>query len=68
MFATPDILIAIKYIAAAAIVWGIWMFPAWIARQNKVSDQQMVRIRFTSWGLGWTGVGWLIGLWLAVKK
>ncbi|MCL2017898.1 MAG: hypothetical protein FWG80_03965 [Alphaproteobacteria bacterium] len=58
----------IKYIFAIGIIWIIWMFPAWLARQNKIAGVQMAQVRFSSWVFGWTGIGWLMGLWWAVKK
>ncbi|MCL2339205.1 MAG: hypothetical protein FWC51_04625 [Proteobacteria bacterium] len=68
MFAPTHILIIIKYIVAVAIVFGVWMLPAWLARQNGADGLKMAMVRMSSWVFGWTGVGWLLGLYWAVKK
>jgi len=63
-----DIILIIKYALSAIIVWSIWMFPVYLARQNGSSDLDMIRIRIASWLFGWTGIGWFYGLWIATKK
>jgi len=68
MFEIATILPIIKYIVAVAIVLVIWAFPAWLARQNEIDGVQMVMVRYSSWVFGWTGIGWLMGLYWAVKK
>ena len=68
MFTLPHIFITLKYIIAIMIVIGVWMLPAWLARQNKAGDLKMAMVRMSSWAFGWTGVGWLLGLYWAVKK
>jgi hypothetical protein len=67
MFTLASTLLVIKYVIAAAVILVVWAFPAWVARQNKVEDAQMMMIRVSSWGFGWTGFGWLLGLYWAVK-
>ncbi|MDR1207304.1 MAG: hypothetical protein LBK26_02725 [Rickettsiales bacterium] len=68
MLLIADILPIIKYMAAAAIILGVWAFPAWVARENSITDADMAQIRIASWGFGWTGVGWILGLYWAVRK
>jgi len=68
MLNTESIFSIFQYALAGVIVWAVWMFPAWLARQNKIDGLQMAMVRWSSWLFGWTGVGWLMGLWWAVKK
>jgi hypothetical protein len=63
-----DIILTIKYAFGAAIVWGVYMFPAYLARQNGIDGLNMANIRIASWLFGWTVVGWLVALWWAAKK
>lgn len=63
-----DILIAIKYIAAAMILGIIYIFPVWVAAQTKKGKDAMGLIRMSSWLFGWTGVGWVLALYWATKK
>jgi len=46
----------------------IALAPSWIARQTKKDKQQMGWVRIYSWLFGWTGIGWLIGLYIAIRK
>ena len=62
------ILIATKYAVAGGCVLCVWMFPAWLARQNKKPEYQMGLVRFASFMFGWTGVGWVIALYWAARK
>lgn len=68
MFELTTVLLIVKYIVAVAIVGVVWAFPAWLARQNKIDGIQMATVRFSSWAFGWTGIGWLVGLYWAMKK
>jgi len=63
-----DIILTVKYIMAGAIVWCVWMFPAYLARQNGIDGLNGARIRLASWLFGWTVIGWMFALWLAAKK
>ncbi len=44
------------------------MAPAWFANQMKKNTQANGVVRCASWLFGWTGIGWIFGLWWAVKK
>ncbi|MCQ2581650.1 MAG: hypothetical protein MJ170_01560 [Alphaproteobacteria bacterium] len=58
----------IKYIAAAYILLAIFLAPVWLARQTKVNKTIMCLTRIFNWLFGWTGIGWLLGLFMASKK
>ncbi len=68
MRVSPDILLYIKYAAAVAILIVIFLAPAWLARQTKKGKFDMGVVRIASWLFGWTGVGWLVALYWAVRK
>lgn len=63
-----DILLSLKYAAAAVVLVVIILAPAWLARQTKKDKWDMGMVRIASWLFGWTGVGWLWALWIAVRK
>ena len=46
----------------------VFCAPAYIARQTKKDKTDMFKVRVASWLLGWTGVGYLLSLYWAVKK
>ncbi len=62
------IFLYLKYAMAAVVVITIILAPAWLARQTKKDKTKMVWVRIYSWLLGWTGVGWLAALYIAVKE
>lgn len=62
------ILLYAKYVIAAIVVVIIMLAPAWLARQTKKNKTLMVWVRVYSWLFGWTGIGWLVALYIAVKK
>lgn len=68
MFNWNGILTVIKYIIAIYIVIVIVLAPVWIARQNKTDKTAMCFTRIFSWLFGWTGIGWLLGLFVSSKK
>lgn len=63
-----DIVLVVKYIAAALLAVAIYLAPAWIANQTKKGKDKMQFIRTGSWLFGWTGIGWLLALYWATKK
>ncbi len=66
---TLDLLfLIVKYVFAIAIFIVLLGAPAWLARQNKKDKLQMGIVRVSSWLFGWTGVGWIYALYLAVRK
>lgn len=65
---TINLILFFKYIIAGAIIFVIAMAPVWLARQTKKDKQKMVWVRFYCWLFGWTGIGWLIALIIAVRK
>ena len=67
MLDTHRILI-VKYVVAAVVLGIIILAPAYIAAQTKKDKADAMRIRVASWIFGWTGVGWLLALFWAVKK
>ena len=62
-----QILIA-KYIFATIVFVVILMAPAYLAAKNGKDKFMALRIRVASWVFGWTGVGWLLALFWAIKK
>lgn len=66
---TPfEFLLVIKYIVSIAIVLAIILAPAWLARQNGRSKNDMILVRLGSWLFLWTGIGWLWALFWSSKK
>jgi len=61
-------IIVFKYLVCIALVVGILLAPSWLARKGGKDKYNMLIIRISSWLFGWTGVGWLYALWLAVRK
>ena len=57
-----------KYIVAGAVIIAIMSAPAWFSSQTKKNKTDSVIIRIASWLLGWTGIGWLVALYIAIKK
>lgn len=68
MFQLGSILPFVKYVFVIAIFIILLGAPAWLARQNKKDKDQMGLIRISSWLLGWTGIGYFVAIWLAVRK
>lgn len=63
-----DIILILKYILAIAITMAIFLAPAWLARQNGRSKNDMILVRLGSWLFLWTGIGWLWALFWSSKK
>ena len=63
-----NVLLIIKYAAAIAIVIGIRLAPAYLARVSGRDKYNMLLVRIYSWLFGWTGIGWLIALFWGIKK
>lgn len=68
MHIDAETVLIIKYIAATVVLGGIILAPAYLAAQTKKSKADAMRIRIASWVFGWTGVGWLLALFWAIKK
>ncbi len=68
MITTHQILIIAKYAIAVLLAIGIFLAPAWIARQTARGKQDMILVRLGSWVFSWTGIGWLWALFWASKK
>jgi hypothetical protein len=58
----------LKYALAIVVIMTIALAPAWISRQTKKNKTASAMVRIYSWLFGWTGIGWLYGLYLASKK
>ncbi len=65
---TPEQILIAKYIAAAIVFVIITLAPAYLAAKNGKDKFMALRIRVASWLFGWTGIGWLLALFWAVKK
>lgn len=63
-----NILLVIKYTMATAIVLGIMLAPAYLARVAGRGKYDMLLVRIYSWLFGWTGIGWLVALFWGIKK
>lgn len=63
-----ETILIIKYVAATVVLVAIIMAPAHLAAQNKKGKIDAMRIRVASWVFGWTGIGWLLALFWAIKK
>ncbi len=68
MHIDAETVLFIKYIAATIVLGGIILAPAYLAAQTKKSKTDAMRIRIASWVFGWTGIGWLLALFWAIKK
>ena len=63
-----DTILIIKYVAATIVLVSIILAPAYLAAKNGKCKIDAMRIRVASWVFGWTGIGWLLALFWAVKK
>ena len=61
-------ILIIKYIVAVIALVAIILAPAYLAAKNDKGKADAMRIRIASWVFGWTGIGWLLALFWAVKK
>jgi hypothetical protein len=68
MINIPDILLALKYIAAIAIFMGIVLTPAYLASANGRSKYDRMRSRMGSLMFGWSFIGWIFALFVSAKK
>lgn len=57
-----------KYALAILVIIVIALAPAWLAQQTKKGKNDNGLVRIYSWLFGWTGIGWLIALFIAIKK
>lgn len=63
-----DTILIIKYVAATIMLGSIVLAPAYLAAKNGKGKIDAMRIRVASWVFGWTGIGWLLALFWAIKK
>ena len=68
MALSPEQILIIKYIVAVIALVAIILAPAYLAAKNDKGKADAMRIRVASWVFGWTGIGWLLALFWAVKK
>ena len=68
MISIGTIILIAKYVAYTVLLFGVIMTPAWIARQNDKKPLDMARIRVASWVFGWSVIGWLWALLIAIRK
>ena len=68
MLLNPDILILVKHAAAIFVLLCIMFAPAYLAAVNGCDKYDKMRVRCASILFGWTIVGWIFALFLAVKK
>ena len=68
MRVTAEQILIIKYIVAVIALVAIILAPAYLAAKNDKDKITAMRIRVASWVFGWTGIGWLLALFWAVKK
>ena len=65
---SPEHILTIKYIVAVGVLVVIILSPAYLAAKTGKAKAVAMRIRVASWVFGWTGIGWLLALFWAVKK
>lgn len=68
MALSPEQILIIKYIVAGLALCAVILAPAYLAAKNDKGKAIAMRIRVASWVFGWTGIGWLLALFWAVKK
>ena len=68
MRVTAEHILIIKYIVAGLALSAIILAPAYLAAKSEKPKAVAMRIRVASWVFGWTGIGWLLALFWAVKK
>ena len=68
MSLSPEHILIIKYIVATITLCAIILAPAYLAAKSEKPKAVAMRIRIASWVFGWTGIGWLLALFWAVKK
>ena len=68
MALSPEHILIIKYLVATITLVAIILAPAYLAAKNDKAKAIAMRIRIASWVFGWTGIGWLLALFWAVKK
>ena len=68
MRVTAEHILIIKYIVAVIALVAIILAPAYLAAKSEKPKAVAMRIRVASWVFGWTGIGWLLALFWAVKK
>ena len=68
MSLSSEQILIIKYIVAGLALCAIILAPAYLAAKNDKGKADAMRIRVASWVFGWTGIGWLLALFWAVKK
>ena len=68
MRVTAEQILIIKYIVAVIALVAIILAPAYLAAKNDKDKIIAMRVRVASWVFGWTGIGWLLALFWAVKK
>ena len=68
MLENINFLLILKYALAVLLAIGVFMAPAWIARQNGRGKPDMHAVRLGSWIFGWSIIGWLWALFWATRK
>ena len=68
MVSLNDILLVLKHIAVIGIFVCIVLTPAYLAVANGRAKNDLMRTRVGSWLFGWSGIGWIIALFIASKK
>ena len=58
----------VKYIIAVGVILCVALAPAYLATKNGKGKYDVMRIRAASWLFGWTGIGWLVALFWAIRK
>ena len=68
MISLAGVLWAAKRIVAIGVLICIILTPAYLAAVNGREKIDVARVRFGSWFLGWSVIGWLFALFIATKK
>lgn len=68
MVIDAQIVSIVKYIIAVGVILCVALAPAYLATKNGKGKYDVMRIRAASWLFGWTGIGWLVALFWAIRK
>ena len=67
-FELGTLIILAKYAVGGGALVCVACAPCWLAEKNKKSALVVLQVRAAAWLFGWTGVGYMIALYLAAKK
>jgi hypothetical protein len=66
MHSVASFLSIMKAMTLAAAAAALYHAPVWFSNKNGMPAERAKFVRIYGWGLGWTGIGWLVAMFLAV--